>query len=433
MSVSPQPSTTAHTTVVLFDVENLLGDPAGWKQAAMRLSFGDIMAQLRRDRSGQIGPFAVSRAYANWGLGFMGTLRREMTENGVEPRQIFAYDGAAKKNAADIELVIDALDLAYSRPALSTFVLVTRDGGFASLGRKLHELGKAVVVCADENCSKALRAVADVFVSLPAPDEGLLVIDSQADMQQVEGGDLGAEGDRMLDEARSAALREVAALGSSDRDRLEREGLLLANVGNHFARTLPSLPVARSAYPGLREFLQWALDGSPYCIFVVPGAPEGSRFRLGVRAADHDGSVLPGFERRPPRVSDRVSLYRLLASQGKPPLRLPDRHAAGQVIRAIAKSEIHDEEIASVINRIADDLAGRVSTTDVKNTVLVLAQTTAMSSDRPNAPVSDRRYTLADNASSYVELRSALLDVIRDKLARWVEVDEGVLQDLVTA
>ena len=166
----PNVGTRTHSfdTVVLFDVENLLGHPKGWKEAATELSFGDILAQLRLDESGLTGRFAVSRAYANWSLPELSTLRREMTEYGVEPRQIFAFDAAGKKNAADIELVIDALDLAYSRPGVSTFVLVTRDGGFSSLGRKLHELGKAVVICADGQCSKSLRAVADAFVELPA-------------------------------------------------------------------------------------------------------------------------------------------------------------------------------------------------------------------------------------------------------------------------
>jgi uncharacterized protein (TIGR00288 family) len=216
---------TKFDTVVRFDVENLLGEPARWKQAAAELSFGDIIAQLRRDQSGLVGDFAVSRAYANWGLAFMGTLRREMTENGVEPRQIFAYDAAAKRNAADIELVIDALDLAYSRPGIATFVLVTRDGGFSSLGRKLHELGKAVVVCADAKCSKALRAVADAFVDLPAPDEGLLVVETATNTGGVlEASDLGREGERTLDEARAAAIREIAGL---DQARLEGEGVLL--------------------------------------------------------------------------------------------------------------------------------------------------------------------------------------------------------------
>jgi hypothetical protein len=34
---------TAFDTVVLFDVENLLGAPTGWKKAAAKLSFGDIL------------------------------------------------------------------------------------------------------------------------------------------------------------------------------------------------------------------------------------------------------------------------------------------------------------------------------------------------------------------------------------------------------
>ena len=85
----------------------------------------------------------------------MEALRREMTENGIEPRQIFGFDPAGAKNAADIELVIDAMDLAYLRPEITTFVLVTRDGGFAALARKLHELGKSVVVCSGANCSGA--------------------------------------------------------------------------------------------------------------------------------------------------------------------------------------------------------------------------------------------------------------------------------------
>ena len=66
----PNVGTRTHSfdTVVLFDVENLLGHPKGWKEAATELSFGDILAQLRLDESGLTGRFAVSRAYANWSL-----------------------------------------------------------------------------------------------------------------------------------------------------------------------------------------------------------------------------------------------------------------------------------------------------------------------------------------------------------------------------
>ncbi len=413
-------------TVVLFDVENLLGAPSGWAQAASELSFGDIIAQLRNDQSGLIGGFAVSRAYANWGASSMGTLRRELTENGIEPRQIFAFDPAGKKNAADIELVIDALDLAYSRPGITTFVVVTRDGGFSSLGRKLHELGKAVVVCADSKCSQALRAVADAFVELPAPDEGLLVVDEPV-ADAVQGGDLGAEGERALDDARAAAIREIKALASREGARFKKEGVLLASVGQIFATAVPSLAVARSAYPGLREFLQWALASTPYCVFA-----DGSHFRIGLRTSRVADDALPPLDRRPPRVTDEVDLYRLLVSQGKPFLRLPSPEVAAQVLRAISKSGIRNEELASVINRLADALAGKVSTADVKFAVLALAHSDAMRGTPTTVPMNDRRFTLENESRAFPKLRAALLATVREKLARRIDVDESVLEQLVS-
>ena len=84
-------------TVVLFDLENLLGHPSRWAEAATELSLGDILAKLRLDESGIIGRFAVSRAYTNWSRPEFDTLRREMTENGIEPRQIFAFDAAEEE------------------------------------------------------------------------------------------------------------------------------------------------------------------------------------------------------------------------------------------------------------------------------------------------------------------------------------------------
>jgi len=414
-------------TVVLFDVENLLGAPSGWKQAAAELSFGDIIAQLRRDDSGLIEGFAVSRAYANWSDPSMGTLRREMTENGIEPRQIFAFDPRGKKNAADIELVIDALDLAYTRPGVSTYVVVSRDGGFSSLGRKLHELGKAVVVCADSKCSGALRAVADAFVELPAPGEGLMVVDEPA-TDGVQGGDLGAQGERALDDARAAAIREIKALASREGQHFKKEGVLLASVGQIFASAVPSLAVARSAYPGLREFLQWALATTPYCVFA-----DGSHFRLGLRTSRAADDALPPLDRRPPRVTDEVELYRLLVSQGKPFLRLPSPDTAAQVLRAISKRGIQNKELASVINDIADDLAGKVSTAEVKFTVLALAHSDAMDGTPASAPMNDRRYTLVKETRAFPKLRAALLATVRDKLARRIDIDEAVLQRLIAA
>ena len=213
----------------------------------------------------------------------MGTLRREMTENGIEPRQIFAFDAAGKKNAADIELVIDALDLAYTRPGITTFVVVTRDGGFSSLGRKLHELGKAVVVCADSSAPR--RCAPSPTRSSSCPPRRRTARRRRTRGRSGQAVDLGPEGDRALDDARAAAIREIKALASREGARVQERRDLLSRVGQIFANAVPTLAVARSAYPGLREFLQWALADTPYCVF----APT-RRLALPARAADEPRS-----------------------------------------------------------------------------------------------------------------------------------------------
>ena len=165
-----------------------------------------------------------------------------------------------------------------------------------------------------------------------------------------------ADGDRELEDARKAAIREIKALASREGARFKNEGSLLATVGQVFADAAPRLAYGRSGYPGLREFLQWALADTPYCVFG-----DGSHFRVGLRTSRAADDALPPLDRRPPRVTEGAELYRLLASQGSPVLRLPSPDAAAQVLRAISKTGIRDEELASVIDRTADALRRQAS------------------------------------------------------------------------
>jgi hypothetical protein len=396
-------------TVVLFDVENLLGAPEQWKQAAAKLSFRDILNQLRGDASGTIGRFAVSRAYANWGRGFMEALRREMTENGIEPRQIFGFDRTGRKNAADIELVIDAMDLAYLRPEISTFVIVSRDGGFASLARKLHELGKSVVVCADSECSLALRSVADVFIELPEPGEELAPVAEDRGPAEV-----GAT-ERDLDDARELVIQEIRAL-VRESERFETEGIPLQDVGTRFRDAIPSLGLVRSGFRGLREFLQWALVGTEFCVIRWIDGPQGAKDRLGPRK-----SVPRGFERLPNlgkelpiRFRDQATLYRYLAGQGKPHIRLAEPPTIARVLSEVAKSRQNGEELRTTIDRTAAELAGTVPAEDVKFTLLALDS----GETRPGMTAA--------------QLRSALLTTVRRKLeTRLDPIDDSVLESLI--
>ncbi|MBI1722950.1 MAG: NYN domain-containing protein [Gemmatimonadetes bacterium] len=104
----------------------------------------DLQVELRRLMSSEIirGKVAVQRAYADW--------RRypqyivPLSEASID--LIFAPAfGSNKKNATDIRLAIDALELIFTRPEIGTFILLSGDSDFSSLVIKLKEYGKYVI------------------------------------------------------------------------------------------------------------------------------------------------------------------------------------------------------------------------------------------------------------------------------------------------
>ena len=49
------------------------------------------------------------------------------------------------KNSADIKMVVDAMELSYTKPHIDTFVLVSGDSDFSPLVSKLRENGKHII------------------------------------------------------------------------------------------------------------------------------------------------------------------------------------------------------------------------------------------------------------------------------------------------
>ena len=63
---------------------------------------------------------------------------------------------AGGKNSADIRMVVDALDLAYQRPHIDTFVLASGDSDFTPLVTKLRENNKTVLGLGVKNSTSGL-------------------------------------------------------------------------------------------------------------------------------------------------------------------------------------------------------------------------------------------------------------------------------------
>lgn len=89
------------------------------------------------------GRVVYRRAYADWTL--FAADRQALTDHSVELIDIPQRTGAVRKNAADIKLAVDAIELCYERPYITTFVIGSGDSDFTPLVHKLRELNRSVI------------------------------------------------------------------------------------------------------------------------------------------------------------------------------------------------------------------------------------------------------------------------------------------------
>jgi uncharacterized LabA/DUF88 family protein len=108
------------------------------------------------------GSIVVKKAYCDWDRykGFKAT----MHEANFELIEI-PHVRQSGKNSADIRLVVDALDLCYTKSHVNTFVIVSGDSDFSPLVSKLRENAKKVIgVGVKNSTSDLLVANCDEFI-----------------------------------------------------------------------------------------------------------------------------------------------------------------------------------------------------------------------------------------------------------------------------
>jgi uncharacterized protein (TIGR00288 family) len=135
--------------IALFlDYENLA---IGAREALGR---GDFDFRPIADALATRGRVVVRRAYADWAL--FEEDRRALTRHQIELIEIPQRMGAVRKNAADIKMAVDAVELCFERDYITTFVLGTGDSDFTPLIHKLRELNRRVIGVGIEASTSAL-------------------------------------------------------------------------------------------------------------------------------------------------------------------------------------------------------------------------------------------------------------------------------------
>jgi uncharacterized protein (TIGR00288 family) len=115
------------------------------------------------DALAERGRVVVRRAYADWS--YFEEDRRMLTRNQVELIEMPQRMGMVRKNAADIKMAVDAVELSFERDYITTFVLGTGDSDFTPLVHKLRELNKRVIgIGVEASTSALLTAACDEFL-----------------------------------------------------------------------------------------------------------------------------------------------------------------------------------------------------------------------------------------------------------------------------
>jgi len=108
------------------------------------------------------GSIVVKKAYCDWER--YREFKSGMHQAGFELIEI-PHVSQSGKNSADIRMVVDALDLCYTKPHVKSFVIISGDSDFSPLVSKLRENNKGVIgVGVKNSTSDLLMANCDEFI-----------------------------------------------------------------------------------------------------------------------------------------------------------------------------------------------------------------------------------------------------------------------------
>jgi uncharacterized LabA/DUF88 family protein len=425
-------------TAIFYDIENLLKGYSFSQRMAANLSLSEILEAIKQ--TGRISQLAVQRAYANWSDYRLTFMRGEINELGIEPIQVFGFSRDQKKNAADIQLAIDAIDLAHVRPSLDVFVIVSGDGGFASLAKKLHEYGKTVIGCAYRSAAnKMFRAVCDDFVWITDPDE---------EEPEERGPALSSSVSQLVTDPRNvrlaakvkpskslapddvlAKVQEVLNWYASDaicRSELSRGGIFLNVVQEAVKFAVPNFQSARFGFTKFSEYLQYACKGSQLCVARPPNSQAVLTFRDAVRSGV---KILPDLDIHDIHTGDN---YRSLLARGNPIIRLPPPREFRAIINRICQHPPERADLGTIIEEIVNGLNEAISTETVKLGLLSLVSAQAFECEPEGSPLSEQKLTLQPDVRTPERLLAVVRGVARAKIiAALGEVRDDVLQQLL--
>lgn len=124
------------------------------------------------------GRVTIRRMYGDWTQERLKPWLQKSSQFSLTP--IMQSNDTSKKNASDIGLVIDAMDILYSEK-VNGFCIVSSDADFNKLAKRLRESGNLVIGIGEQKTPESFRASCEKFISLDIIDEEAELEDEKPD------------------------------------------------------------------------------------------------------------------------------------------------------------------------------------------------------------------------------------------------------------
>jgi uncharacterized LabA/DUF88 family protein len=396
---------------IFFDIENLVG---GYSMSSINeLSLKDISKKISTDINGGI---AIQKAYADWSNQKLNKLRWDISDLGIEPIQMFGFSKGATKNASDIQLVVDVMETLFQKSFITTFVIVSGDGGFSSIAKKLKEYGKFVVGVSFRDASSIIfEKVCDHFILMDSIEPK-----KEKEIKSMRGVNLedNLKIQFQQDPRLQILAKKISQISGTDSEEIEQAKNIirvfskfddLKGINISTFKTALNFGILDFSYHkfGFGKFVDFiryvVLDTDMKLILKEP-----SDYRLLKR----DFPIVRGFKPVPeltefPEI-DSFETYKSILSSGKPNLRIPESlEILTSIIRKMAESkeayrDIHFEDLLKDMSIFAGN---EEDEKDIRKSLYLLINTEILLGDNSDEVLSNQHYYFkCENQSEVIDL-----------------------------
>ncbi|WP_285349313.1 NYN domain-containing protein [Pseudomonas sp. ME-P-057] len=224
------------------------------------------------------GVASVKRIYGDWTGPQLGGWKKVLLDHSIQPIQQFAYTKG--KNATDSSLIIDAMDLLYTR-RFDGFCLVSSDSDFTRLASRLREEGLTVIGFGEEKTPRPFVAACDKFIYIELLREDAIAVSTEQSV------DPQAQADVLKPAATETAKRPKAPISFIAKildDIADEDGWVqLGALGTNITKLRPEFDPRTHGYKKLSD--------------LIKGCPQA--FELQARPASGGSAVMYARHRQP--------------------------------------------------------------------------------------------------------------------------------------